>query len=1124
MPPTPQLPRLASSAHRPVRGLSIRSQDERRLPDFVGGQYAAYNLSSVLFEDRTDDASAIALYRWSPPAGEKPSFSEAVKHKFEKASKGDLMGPSWSNHWCKLDIAVPAKWQDKEWVELEFDPSCEGMIFDVNGKALQGITGGGDMRRVDFPLKGSHKTKPFTLYIECSCNGMFGVPSDHTGDPDPNRSFRLESCDIVVKRPQAWRLLWDWEVLRGCVNEMPKDGVLQNKALWVCNKIMSTFRRNDLKTIDQCRKIAEEVLGTDWERSDIYAAKKSEVNDDKDALVWSLGHTHIDTAWLWPFSATQQKVARSWSTQLDLLERYPEYKFTASSAIQFQWLEQLYPELFERVKKQVEAGRFVPIGGTWVENDANMPSGEAFARQFVYGQRYFKSRFGKDCDIFWLPDTFGYNAQIPQLARGAGCQSWLTQKLSWSSTNTFPSNSFVWVGLDGSQIMTHMPPADKYDSRAGVDDIRRSVTNNKNLGVQPKALLLFGFGDGGGGPTAPMLESFRRARAIHNAGFTEMPKLAHKTAGSFFDNILEATELGERLPTWQGEIYLEFHRGVQTSHGSIKKWNRKLEILLHNVEWVATCASLQGKYTYPKSELDSLWEPLLQCQFHDVLPGSSIRLVYDDAEKIYADIDRRAKKLLADASHHLPQTDGVVSINTLGIPRRELVEVSINEKSSHEAEALRRAAVQVSGHGDSAFLLMEDLGADGRLMSCPSPATVMRGIEAVSINEDGNGSFTMRSSNISIKVAHGRIASIYDIGEGRELIAPGRTAGLSIAEDYSAQFDAWELESYSLDTMEEIRFDRCKIAERGPWRASMVLEASFGKSKASIILSLDAVPATAVQGGKSGSDARSLIRFDAEVDWQEKHRFLRFEVPTSLQSETASFETQFGVTKRPTTRNTTWEAAKFEVAAHKFCDLSEANYGLSILNDCKYGHSAEGGTLRLSLLKAATYPDAHQDEGKHTFSFAIYPHVGALGSDVVTAARIFNNPVEVSDLSALRPASVGGASKAEAPFSIENCGKECTVVLDTMKRGEEDFDYYKSKGSGRTTVVLRLYESLGAHAEVMLKSSSKLDVNKLVVTNLLEDAEEDSVLEQWETEDGGASVMLTFRPFEVKTIKAVLAA
>ncbi|CAO1631926.1 unnamed protein product [Sympodiomycopsis kandeliae] len=1120
MTPKTPYPVLASEEARPVRGLSVRSQDERRLNDFTGGQYSDYNLTSVLFEDRSDASEVISLEKWSPKIGEKPPFSVAKKQRFVPSQKGDAFGPSWSNHWMRITINVPKKWQDKEWVELEFDPSCEALIFTEDGKALQGITGGfDDRRRVDFPLKGDAKTKKTIFYAEISCNGMFGVESDASGDPDPDRFFVLNSADIVVKRPQAWRLLWDWDILRGCVQQMPKDSVLQNKALWTCNQIMNTFRKNDLSTIDRCRQIAQEILGKDWEESgaDIYKHK----DDHGPPALFSVGHTHIDTAWLWPFSSTQQKIARSWSTQLDLMDRYPEYKFTASTAQQFDWLEKLYPDLFERIKKQVKAGRFIPIGATWVENDANIPSGEAFVRQFVYGQRYFESRFGKRCDIFWLPDSFGYNAQIPQLARGAGCDYWFTQKLSWSNINKFPHNSFVWVGLDGTQIITHMTPVDNYDSRCGVDDVRKGVWNNKNLNVQPAALHLYGHGDGGGGPTAEMLERLRRARATYNAGFVDMPKVAvGHDARDFFDHVLEITDKGQRLPTWQGEIYLEFHRGVQTSHGSIKKWNRKLEVLLHNVEWVATLASIRkSDYVYPKEQIDDLWEPFLKCQFHDVLPGSSIRLVYEDAEKIYADVDKKARTLLHSASKALSGkgSDIPVAVNTLGIPRRELVPVKLEGRNFSETQMFQQSAVQMSSDGKTAFILAEDLTNTGLIKACPSPAMVMVGTEAASARQTSNGDYTLRSSYLNVTLSHGRITSIYDKIVGKELLASGRTAGLTIYEDYTAQFDAWDTDLWSLDTREEVKFDNLRLEVCGPWRASIAATAKVGKSTITLLLSLDAVPATlTARNGQS----RGYLNIQAEVDWQEKHRFLRFEVPTNLQTDTASFETQYGITKRPTVRNTTWDAAKFEVCGHKFSDISESNYGFAILNDCKYGHSAEVGLLRISLLRAATYPDAHQDEGHHSFAFALYPHDGALAdSDVVQAARLYNNPIEAIDSNASSVKPDGGDL---VPFALEpQGGKSDNIVFDTLKRGEADFDYYGKKGQDGKTVIARFYESLGSQAEVVLKVDAS-KVSKIVSCSLLEDDEddlEDEFSSYVNAEDDTTRIALSFRAFQVRTVK-----
>ncbi|PWN53731.1 putative AMS1-alpha-mannosidase, partial [Violaceomyces palustris] len=1075
-------PKLSSSSSRPVRAAPIRSIQERRINEFVGGQFSDYNLASLLFENRSDSADHVQIERWSPPPGTKPPFKEAVKQEFRPAKKGERFGPSWSNHWLKLHLKVPEEWRDKDWVQLEFDPGCEAMIFSQDGMPLQGITGGyDDNRRVDFPLPQSFR-KGVTLYAEITANGMFGLPSDASGDPDPNRQFTLASADIVVKRPEAWKLMWDFQTLSQCIREMPKDGVLQNKALWVANEIMNTFRKADLDSISKCRKLAEEVLGTDWEKQGAKLYEQDVVEGREDTLIWSLGHTHIDSAWLWPYSATQQKVARSWSTQLDLMDRYPEFRFTASTAQQFQWLEQLYPELFKRVQDKVKEAKFQPIGGSWVECDANMPSGEAFVRQFVYGQRFFQTRFGKRCNIFWLPDTFGYNAQIPQLARQAGCDYFFTQKLSWNNINRFPHNTVMWVGLDGTQIMVHLTPVNNYDSQCGVDDLVRGVKNNQNLQVQPAALHLFGFGDGGGGPTEVMLERLRRARAISNNGYKEMPRVTvGRSADDFFEHVRKITEDGKRLATWAGEIYLEFHRGVYTSHGSIKQWNRQFEVIMHDLEWISTLASLRsGDYEYPKKEIDDLWEPLLLNQFHDCLPGSAIRKVYDDLEEIYADMLGRAKVLFQKARKALSEAcsspikgrerKALGAINTLGIPRLELVRADLD--SPFVKESILAAATDVvqrcEEKSGSGLLLVEDVDGSGHGNVVQDSARIMRNLEAVSVEETDHNEFALRSSAISVKVAKGRISSIYDHATGRELLAKGLTAGLSIAEDYPPQFDNWETEIYSLDTVEEIAFDTVRISEEGPWRCSLALEAKFGKSKVKVKMSLDALPASTRVGRQ---EARPLIRLETEIDWWEKHRFLRFEVPTRLRSGEASYETQFGITRRPTTRNTSWEAAKFEVCGHRFADLSEPNQGLSILTQTKYGYSVEGGRMRLSLLKAGTYPDAHEDEGKHRFTFALYPHLGDLAqADVVNVARRFNSPLKLdAHLVGLESRSLSmPISILPRQRGVEGGG----ILLDTVKRAEQDFEYHGTKPTtekGDKSIVCRLYESIGVHSKATLK-------------------------------------------------------
>lgn len=454
-----------------------------------------------------------------------------------------------------------------------------------------------------------------------------------------------------------------------------------------------------------------------------------------------------------------------------MIDRYPEHRFTATQAQQFKWLEEQYPSLFDRIKSKVKTGQFQPLGCTWVEMDTNMPSGEALCRQFLYGQRFFESRFGKRSETFVLPDTFGYSSQLPQISRLSGAPNFFTQKLSWNHDNQFPHTTFNWVGLDGSQVLSHMTPVNNYNSQCTIEDIRRGYTNHRNLDVSDNALLLFGNGDGGGGPTPPMLERLRRTRAVgkrRDAG-GQLPLV--KMGGSFeafYDAVRAETDNGRKLPIWHGELYLEIHRATYTSHGSIKKGNRKGEILLREAEYAATMASLHdASYKYPKGALDAAWEDILLCQFHDVLPGSAIQMVYDDAEVIYARLHKNVNKIIDEAHAVLfsdtqamsPNakfngTPHVVAFNTLpGYARNEVVKVPL---AAHPC--VRKQSAQVSKDGKEGYLLIESQtgNAFGASMGLFADSDAAR---AVKVSGDEH---ELTNSSLSVKVKGGRIVSILD--------------------------------------------------------------------------------------------------------------------------------------------------------------------------------------------------------------------------------------------------------------------------------------------------------------------------------------------------------------------------
>ncbi|KAH9821763.1 family 38 glycoside hydrolase [Melampsora americana] len=1142
------------------------------LDNFEGGDYDEYNITSVLFEGRDGSESAVQLEVWSAPGTTKPTFAEAVKQKYTKMGVGFEFGPSWTNHWIRATLNVKSGWRDKERVQFEFDPGCEAMIFSTEGLPLQGITGGHEgQRRVEFIIPKADRHLPLRLYIEVTANGLFGVPDE--GKPiHIKKYYKLESADIVVPRQEAWHLMWDMRVIRDIAKNLPVTNPACLKAQSVAMEISKTFRADDLSTIPKCRKIAEKVLGKDWSSQSPYHQDHDWNPDgERDGVsVLGIGNCHIDvrvkftiiftmwsnsytslsqTAWLWPFSATQQKIARSWSTQIDLIQRYPEYNFVASQAQQFKWLEELYPQLFSKVRREVENGRFHIIGGSWVEHDTNLPSGESLCRQFSYGQRFFKSRFGKICDVLWLPDSFGYGSQIPQICRLAGISSFFTQKLSWSQFNKFTHTTFNWIGIDGTQVLVHMTPVDTYNAQGTVADVIKATSNHKDLEWSDKSLIAFGNGDGGGGPLAPMLESLRRIRAAANhTPASGIPKVTlGKSVPEFFKTIVHNTRGGKDLPTWRGELYLEYHRGTYTSHGSIKRHNRKSEVMLREIEYLATLASIspdRDGYEYPKDTLDSMWETVLLCQFHDVLPGSAINMVYVDAEKMYAEVAKKGAALLEEAHQVLhpksypleslpngPNKIGTsIAINTLSFPRQEVVRIPLEQYDG-------RSAFSVSdSQEDSCFVVAKD-GSGNGLMELVSLSAYRENITpataSTAYGADGELYYILANAFLTVWIStKGQITSITDTGLGRQILLPDSKAGFVIFQgkcalkvetfqknvinvvkigvlDQPISFDAWDVDIFHLDTKESILASSIEVTEAKGLRASLVVQYEFGKSKILSTISLDAVP------GSLKEDAMTMLRFDVIADWHERHRFLKFELPLDINADQATYEIAFGTLNRPTHKNTTWDQAKFEVCGHRFADLSEYGYGVALINDCKYGYSCEGSYLRLSLLRSATYPDPQQDQGHHRFSFAVLPHrTHFIESQVPQAALAFNNPLHLRFME--NGSMMKSSSILNQAFRLDGRGSK-NVFLETVKRGDDDTFGFHSHHQSKS-IVLRLYEAFGGSNTLEL--ITKLPVKEVFLVDILERWIEG--LKLIEAGDEGQRVELKFKGFEVKTLKFIL--
>ncbi|CAK4031859.1 glycoside hydrolase family 38 [Lecanosticta acicola] len=1092
---TPSYPQLAL---RP-KGKLIHDIYKDRLKQFTdNGQYKQQGLLAKLYDARLAGEPHVKLSVWDAPHLSRPTFDEATRsdNEYKKAEKGMWIGPSWSTHWFKVQFTVPHDWSYKALVELHWDASCEGMVWTSDGKPLQGLTGNGE--RIEWIVPQSYRNgKEQTIYIEAACNGMFGNPpgGDTIQAPAPDKYFQLTQADLVSVNVDARALYYDFWIIGDAAREFPTDSWEEHYALQVCNEIMDCFIAGEGSNacLKECRAIAKRYLGEKIDSSDVYDLSK-----DKDILIAGIGHCHIDTCWLWPWAETKRKIARSWSNQCDLLDRYPEHRFCASQAQQYKWLEKFYPYAYDRVKDHVKKGTFQPIGGSWVEHDTNLPSGESLVRQFVYGQRYFESRFGERCRTFWLPDTFGYSSQIPQLCRLAGMNRFFTQKLSWNNINNFPHTTFNWVSLDGSQVLCHMAPSETYTAEAHFGDVKRSVTQHKSMDQDPTSLLVFGKGDGGGGPTFGHIEKLRRCRGISDkVGLLPRVQMGFSVE-DFFDRLEKNAATGvTEFVTWYGELYFELHRGTYTTQANNKRNNRLSEILLHDIEYLATLATIKGDagYKYPKKEIDLMWENVLLCQFHDCLPGSAIEMCYDDSDECYAKVFEVGKKVLKEALDALGFRDKKdakpVALNTLGWRRDELT------MHKNEAELIHRVDI---------------LGQPDHVM-----ANATDDLHVASVRQLDDGAFSLENSKLRVKVSEGVIVSLYDKEARREVVPTGEKANqLVIFDDKPLYWQAWDVEVFHLNSRRDLKpSSSTEITENSPFRVAVTTTTKISDKSW--------IKTTTALSALTDDNQTSYVETEAEVEWHETMKFLKVEFPTNIKNTEASYETQFGIVKRPTHYNTNWDMAKFEVCCHKWADLSEHGYGVSVLNDSKYGFATVGNLMRLSLLRAPKAPDAHADMGRHHIKWAILPHAGPLDQRTVRAGFNFNHPMQVHrhpDPESLAP--LLSAFKLTPDSSP-------SLIVDTIKRGEDDEDASNGdmppRKKGRH-VILRVYDSLGGTSRGTI-GFGPVDVKRAWKANLLEDEiDEVDVVAVVTNEQGGGEVKgieIELRAFEVATFKLLLA-
>ncbi|NDJ78066.1 MAG: alpha-mannosidase [Chloroflexi bacterium] len=814
-------------------------------------------------------------------------------------------------------------------------------------------------------------------------------------------------------------------------------------------------------------------------------------------VIHALGHAHIDVAWLWPLHITRGKAIRTFATALALMDQYPEFTFTQSQPHLYQMVAEDAPELFDRIKAQIAEGRWNATGATWVEPDTNLPSGEALVRQFLYGMRYFQRELGVRPEVLWLPDVFGYCGALPQIMALAGIRYFFTSKLSWNQYNRHPYDTFWWEGLDGTRVLTHLattpdmlsrlPGRTAYHANLLPEEMIGSWNTYRQKDANHHLATAYGLGDGGGGPNRDMLE--RGARQHDLPG---LPQIKHSTAEAFF-HAMENT-IPDDLPRWVGELYFEMHRGTYTSQARTKRHNRKSEALLHSAEALASIALLLGR-DYPQTELNTAWQIVLLNQFHDILPGSSIGQVYEDAERDYAQALRLASAALDDAlvaiAEHIrwdADMQGFAVFNTLGTALGGPVEVSLDGDGAVEiiGPAGNPQPFQwVDEYARRALLLPDHVPAYGYVAYAVRPAEQPVAPPHLPPIAFPITATPTRLENGLLRAEfdeRGQLVRLYDLEHFRDVFAPGEIGNqLWAYVDRPHHWDAWEVEVYVQDQGWRLEPEAVRLVESGPLRATLEVTYTFNRSRITQRISLLAGERT--------------LQFETDVDWHEQHILLRAHFPLAIHAMQAAYEVQFGMVDRPTHQNTSWDVARHEVPAQNWADMSEHGYGVALLNDCKYGYSARDNVLTLSLLRAPVYPDPQADEGHHAFTYSLYPHGGDWRTGVVAQARRLNHPLLVQPLQ-------GGGTWLPVAFGLVSCPTP-GVLVDTLKKAEDD-----------EALIVRVYEAHGGRAAA-----------SLVFATSITSAEEINLLEE---PLGPVDVMrdtlrFNLTPYQIRTFRVKLA-
>ncbi|MDS2173396.1 glycoside hydrolase family 38 C-terminal domain-containing protein [Nesterenkonia sp. CL21] len=858
--------------------------------------------------------------------GEPIPPEEGLRLEFSPYTVGTPWGPAWGTTWFRVRATVPKDWAGRQVeiaVDLGFDTSrtgfqCEALVHRPDGTPLKALNPQSQHATVLDEARGGEKIE---LFLEAAANpeihGSRGFVPTWDGDIRTSSTDPLyvtRRMDLAVFEPEVHGLALDVQVLLELAEQLP-EGRRRHRILESLDHALDVLDLQDIPgTAAGARTCLVEPLSSPAETSA--------------HTVSAVGHAHIDSAWLWPIRETIRKVARTTTSMAELIDRTDDFLYGMSSAQQYAWIKEHRPRVWQRVRAAVAKGRFLPLGGMWVESDVVMPTGESIVRQFSQGQRFFEREFGIRCKGVWLPDSFGYSPSLPQLMRRSGFEWFFTQKISWNQVNVFPHHTFAWEGIDGSRILSHFPPMDTYNAQLSGEELAKATSQFRESRRASGSIAPVGYGDGGGGTTREMVGRSRRLSGLEGSAVVRW-----EHPDDFFDRAQE--ELPDP-PVWVGELYLEIHRATLTSQHRTKQGNRRSEHLLIEAElWAATAAVRTGA-EYPYAELDELWQLTLLHQFHDILPGTSIAWVHREAQAAYEQIQERAEALISD------------SLASLVGPGDVPLEANSTPFKQPGLPALAVGAPQ-------------------------QQAT------PVQLTQLDDGAVELRNDQVAVTITGaGHIRSARDLATGRESVAPGKEAGvLQLHQDFPNKWDAWDVDRFYRNRVTELR-DVSSFAAEVTDDGTAVVSVERRFSTSSLVQRLILEPGS------------RTLRIEQSTDWRETEKFLKVAFPLDVRAEHTAAETQYGFQRRVTHTNTSWEAAKFETSMHRFVLAEEPGFGVALVNDSIYGydvtrdvHDADiTTTVRLSLLRAPRFPDPETDQGVQTHVYGM-----VIGADVADATK-----------------------------------------------------------------------------------------------------------------------------------------